>query len=234
MSFMGRFGLGRWWHGRHVRSFLLELDQEATDERMGKLRDALALEVLLRRLRATVDDARTKLRISSGAPAALPTLRQEVGLLLGFLRAVQQAAAAAAECPRPHDAEKMAKSDSAASFAELRRDFEDAIKRNVARQASRGALTRLSQWIEPEWIAACEAGIAQGRSNESKFVDVVCAVGTLQSYHASCPGHDLDPDIMAVFSVLREQEEPFATPADTLEREVRSAIHRGAARLKGA
>jgi hypothetical protein len=124
----------------------------------------------------------------------------------------------------------MAKSDSAASFAELQRDFEDAIKRNGARQTSRGALTRLAQWIEAEWTAACEAGIAQGRSNESKFVDIVCAVGTLQSYQRfRARANDLDVDVMAVFSTLREEEEALrATPAETLEGHVRNTIHREA------
>jgi primosomal replication protein N'' len=230
LSFMGRLSLRKWWHRRRVRSFLSELGQEATAARIGMLRDAIALEVLLRPLRAIVDDARAKLRIACDTPAALPTLRREVELLVRLLHAVQEAAAAAASCHRPRDAEKMAKSDSADSFAKLQRDFEDAINRYVARQTSRGALTRLSQWIEPEWIAVCEAGIAQGRSNESKLVDVVCAVGTLQSYQRfRARANNLDPEVMTVFSILREQEEALrATPADALESKVRDTIHREA------
>jgi hypothetical protein len=44
-------------------------------------------------------------------------------------------------CPRPADAEKMARSGSADVFAHLRRDFEDAIARQGARHASREALS---------------------------------------------------------------------------------------------
>jgi primosomal replication protein N'' len=184
----------------------------------------------LRPLRATVDDARSKLRIQCGDPTPLPTLRREVELLVGLLRAVQKAAAAAAACPRPHDAENMAKSGSPDSFADLQRDFEDAIKRNVARQNSRNALTRLSRWFEPQWIAACETEIAHGRSNQSKLDDIVCAVGTLQSYQRfRSRVSDLDPAAMEVFSILREREQAFReTPADNLEDYVRNTIHREA------
>jgi primosomal replication protein N'' len=230
MSFLGRFSLARWWHKRRVGAFLRELGQEATAARMGTLRDALALEMFLCQPRAIVDDARSKLQVPCGGPTTLPTLRREVELLIEFLRVAQGAAAAAAACPRPHDAARMAKSESATSFVELKRDFEDAIRRNRARQTSRGILARLSQWMEPDWIAACEVGIAQGRSNKSKLVDVLCAVGTLQTYQRfRARANDLDPTVMAVFSVLREQEQTFrATPADALEDQVRNTIHREA------
>ena len=92
-------GLARWWHRRRVRSFLREVGHEATPGRMGKLRDTFALEMLLRPLRAAIDDARGKLRIKCADPTPLPTLRQEVDLLLGLLRAVQKAAAACRRMP---------------------------------------------------------------------------------------------------------------------------------------
>ena len=165
-----------------------------------------------------------------GSLATLPTLRRELELLVGLLRAVQEAVVAAAACPRPHVAERMAKSEFAASFEELQRDFEDAIRRNLARQTSRVSLTRLSQWFEPEWIAGCEVGIANGRSNELKLVDIICAAGTLQSYQRfRARARDLDPAVMAVFSILREQQQDLrALPADALEGQVRNIIHREA------
>ena len=72
--------------------------------------------------------------------------------------------------------------------------------------------------------------IAHGRSNQSKLDDVVCAVGTLQSYQRfRSRVSDLDPAAMEVFSILREHEQAFLeTSADNLEGYVPNTIHREA------
>src|SRR5262249_25569816 len=153
--------LSRWRHRRRLRSFMERVGEKATDTRMEAFRDALALETRLRDLRAKIDNAKLKLRIARSDPAPLPALRHEIDVLIGLLRSVRTATAAALACPRPDDAERMAKSESPTSFAELTRDFEEAIERSISRRACRDALNRLSNWMEPSWIATCEAGIAR-------------------------------------------------------------------------
>jgi hypothetical protein len=209
-SFVGRFSLARRWYKRRMRSFLRELGQEATATHLRHLRNAFALETILRPLRAVVDDARNALRIRCGNPAGLPTLRREVELLVRLVLPVREVVVAAATCPRPLDAEEMAKSESPDAFTELQQHFEDAIARNIAQHNSRDALARLSRWFEQEWITACETGIAQGRSNRSKIEDIISAVETLQAYqHFRSRVTDLDPAVLEVFSTLREHEQAF-------------------------
>jgi primosomal replication protein N'' len=227
-SFLGR--MLRWLPRRRMRRFLRNLGHEPTDERMGAIKEALALERVLRPLRKSVAEAKKKLRMRSGSPVALAGLRKEVNSLIEVLQLVQAAVIAALECPRPTEAERMACSNPPESFPELRRNFEDAIKRHAARQASVAALRRLAQWTEPQWIAGCETCIAQGVSNGETLKRILSAMKTLEPYQRfRVRAKDLDPEVLAVFSVLREREDELrATPAERLEVQVRSIIHREA------
>ena len=113
---------------------------------------------------------------------------------------------------------------------DLRRDFEDAIKRHASRQESRDALTPLLQWFEPDWVAACVARVAQGASNEAALKDVVSAMGTLEPYQRfRARAQALDPGLLAVFSTLRPSDAALrAVPVDQLEAQVRNIIRREA------
>jgi primosomal replication protein N'' len=230
VSAVGRLNPARWLRRRRARAFLRELGEEPTDARLAALRDAIAVEAFLRKRRAIVDEARNTLTIQPSGAATLAALRQEAETLAAWLRVAQAAAAAAAACPRPRDAETMAKSESAASFAALRRDFEDAIRRHAAGQASREALAALAQWMQPDWVAARDAAIGQGASNVAKLVTLRDAMPTLESYQRfRARANDLDSGAIAIFAILRETERSLrAVPADLLEDQVRHMIQREA------
>jgi hypothetical protein len=230
VALAGRLNPARWWRRRRARAFLHELGANPAEVRLATLRDALALESFLRRRRTLLNEVRNTLKIPRRGPATLPALKQDVEVLAGWLRVAQAAAVAAAACPRPRDAEAMAKSASETSFAALKRDFEDAIKRNLARQASRKALAALSQWMTPEWMASCDAVIVQGASNALQLVTLLEAVSTLESYQRfRARTKDLDPGVMATFSILHDVEGSLrAVPPDALEDQVRDMIQREA------
>jgi hypothetical protein len=230
MSFAGRLSPARWLRKRRARAFLRELGDNPTEARMAALRDALAVELFLRKRRQVVDEARNTLTLSRGGAATFAALRQEAETLAGWLRVAQAAAAAVATCPRPHDAEAMAKSESATSFAALKRDFEDAIRRHAAGQASREALAALAQWMQPDWVAASDAAIARGASNIAKLVKLRDAIPTFESYQRfRARANDLDPGAMVIFSILREVEGSLReVPADALTDQVRYMIQREA------
>jgi primosomal replication protein N'' len=230
VSFAGRLSPARWWRKRRARVFLRKLGDDPTEARLMAMRDALSVESFLRKGRKIVDEARRRLSLPRVGLSTLAALRQEVELVVWWLRVTQRAAAAAAASPRPRDAEVMAKSESAMSFAALKRDFEDAIRRNLARQASREALAGVSRWLQPDWIAECEAVIVRGASNASKLVKLLEAVPTLEAYQRfRGRANDLDAGVMAIFSILHEAERSLrAVPAEALEDQVRHMIQREA------
>jgi primosomal replication protein N'' len=96
--------------------------------------------------------------------------------------------------------------------------------------ANREALAGVSRWLQPDWIAECEAVIVRGASNASKLVKLLEAVPTLEAYQRfRGRANDLDAGVMAIFSILREAERLLrAVPEDALEDQVRHMIQREA------
>jgi hypothetical protein len=189
-----------------------------------------ALRQSLRQVEVSPDEVRNTLTLPPSGAATRAALRQEAETLAAWLRVAQAAATAVAACPRPCDAEAMAKSESATSFATLKRDFGDAIRRHAAGRISREALAALAQWMKSDWVAACEAAIVRRASNASKLVKLQDAVPTPESYQRfRARANDLDPSVMTIFSILREAERSLrAVPAEVLEDQVRHMIQREA------
>jgi hypothetical protein len=229
-SFIGRISFSRWRHKRRLHSFLKRLGEETTESRVGALRKALDLEFKLRGVRAHIGNVKLQLRIAPRDPAALSVVRQELEMLVQLLSSVQKAAAAALACPRPTDAERMAKSGAATSFIELKQDFETALKRSFSRKTSRAALERLSQWIKSEWITDSETRIAEGLSNEPQLAALIGAVGTLESYQRfRVRASEISPNALNVFATLREQQEELEKiQGEGLEDQFRRIIKREA------
>lgn len=229
-SFAGRLAPVRWWRRRRVFGFLGRLGEEAMEARVAALHDALAFEVFLRRGRDVVDDARSRLALPPQTPPTVAAVRQQAEALSAQLSVVQAATAAVAACPRRRDGEAMARSEAGDAFAALQRDFEDAIRRNLARQASRAALAGPSQWLQPAFVAACEAAIARGACSETEVVGILDAVPMLSAYQRfRARATDLDAGVMAVFAILRGIAAPLrAVAADRLEHQVSNIIGREA------
>jgi primosomal replication protein N'' len=225
-----RLNLLRWMQKRQVRSFLREMGDGTSDDRLKALRDALRLETRLRPLRSTINQIRKSLRLQSSQQVSAGSLRRELDSVITVLRPIEVAVAASMACPRPVDAEKMARSGSADAFAHLRRDFEDAIARQGARHASRQALSRLSQWIETTWIAVCAKAVSRGASSAELLQGIVSAVETLEPYQRfRARAQEIDPAALAVFALLRGHADALRQiPSGRLEKHVRDTIHREA------
>lgn len=230
-SFFGRLSPARWQRRRRVRAFLAGHGEESTDERMAALRGALELETHLRPIRRSVREARGQLALSTPeVPASLKVLRREVDSLLAMLRPVQTAVAAALACPRPEDAEVMARSGSLDGYLLLRRRFDSAFTRHSAREHSRAALARLSQWFQDDWVTSCQAIIANGTPTTAMLQRIAAAMETLEPYlRFRARARGLAPEPLAAFAALRKREEALkALPSASLEGEVRRIIHREA------
>jgi primosomal replication protein N'' len=225
-----RLNLLRWMQKRQVQSFLREMGDGTSDDRLKAFRGALRLETRLQPLRSTINQIRKSLRLQSSQQISAGSLRRELDSVIAVLRPVEVAVAASIACPRPVDAEKMARSGSADAFANLRRDFEDAIARQGARHASRQALSRLSQWIETTWIAACGKAVSRGASSAELLQGIVSAVETLEPYQRfRARAQEIDPVALAVFALLRDHADALRQiPSGRLEKHVRDTIHREA------
>jgi hypothetical protein len=231
VSFFGLLNPERWLRRRRVRTFLTGHGEETTDERMAALRNALELELQLRPLRRSMKETRESLGLPGpDAPASLKVLRREVDGLLAMTRPVQSAAAAALACPRPREAEEMVRSGSLDGHLLLRRKFDSAFARHAARERSRTALARLSQWFQEEWISSCRSNIDKNAPTTAMLQSIIAALGTLDSYQRfRARARGLDPEALALFAALRKREEALkAMPSAHLEHEVRRIIRREA------
>ncbi|MGZ3458627.1 MAG: AAA domain-containing protein [Archangium sp.] len=198
---------------------------------MTALRQALDLEARLRPLRRALADAREQLRLDVPTAAApLRTLRREVDELLGMLRPVQTAVAAVRACPRPTEAEAVARSGAPEAFGRFREQLETAFARHAARPQSRAALAPLAHWFEASWMAECERHIAQGTTALERLEAIVGSLGTLepfQRFRARARG--LDPESLAVFAALRSRADALdALAPERLSEEVRRIVRREA------
>jgi primosomal replication protein N'' len=220
----------RWRKKRRVQSFLRQIGDSPSDDRLGAFCNTLRFESRLRPLRVAINRTRTSLRLPSSQQVSAERLRRELGSLIVLLRPVEVAVIAAMACPRPADAERMARSGAVEAFTRLQRDFEDAIARHRARHASRETLSRLAQWMEPTWIAACAEAISRGASSADLVQGIGSAVRTIEPYQRfRARAQEIDPASLAVFAVLRGRADALRrVPPSSLEKQVRDTIHREA------
>ena len=230
-SFWGRLSPSRWQRRRRLRAFLVSHGEEPTEPRMVALRQAFALELRLRTSRRAVAEVRESLRLEAQqTPSSLRMLRREVEDLLILLRPVQTAIAAVRACPRPAEAEEMARSGEMEGYRRLQGAFDAAFTRHAARARSSAALNSLSRWFQAGWIADCERGIAHGRSAPEKLLGIVQELGTLEAFQRfRVRAKGLPPDSLAVFAALRGVESALrGLPTEALEEQVRRIIRREA------
>lgn len=193
--------------------------------------DLLKLEHETRPLRAKLHQVHEALRSQPPLhPSPLNVLVEDTKKLLNSLLIVERASAAVLACPAAELAEQTVRQATEAAYSGLHATFEGACARHEARQRSRGALSVLSAWLEPGWLAECETAIERNSPTARLTAPLVAAFQALAPYQRvrMRMGRSSE-DAVRVLSQLRQSESLLNTlPTSDLDGVVRKTIRREA------
>ncbi len=230
-SLLGRLNPLHMRAKRRVVQFLSSLGEQRAASRVVSLRDAAGLELRLRALRQRVGSLREILRLPE--PDKMPTLMDlahDVRSILAILGPVASACEAVFSCPRPAEAEAAASAANPKSFLALRRQFEAALARYDAREASKAALQAMAGWLNDDVVARVQAVIDSNGESPATLGKIAGALGTLEAYQRfRVRVSQLKPELLQCFRVLRKHEIALrVVRRSDLEEVVRRSLRREA------
>lgn len=221
-----------WWiRARRLRDILSTLGLPAGRESAALLDDAAELELVLRNPRAAL--GRHFEKLFGRVPAldvSAAKLAEFAGSLHAFLSGLRGHNALIDRSPARVDLDRILSSGSFAEFTGFFDRGDRALSRNVGREASRAALSDLSNHFDELWLGSRRSAIDKGRSNEGAVESILQALPALVDYmeyrarasRLSAKGH-------AVFAELRRREnELSAMPPEELDRCIRATLRREA------
>ncbi|MGO8847120.1 MAG: AAA domain-containing protein [Methylocella sp.] len=181
VSFFSRLNPFRSKHKRRSAAFLAEHGRGTSEAQLISLRDALALEAELRKLRPKIDDALRELYgVEHQDPTSLETLRFQCTAILSALCATEAIAMAISGCPNVQDAAIAARTGTRKAFESLILAFEDSLRRHAAIENSLKALAPLGEWFQEGWLTDCHAHITHDAATDDLVQQIIDALTTLR------------------------------------------------------
>jgi primosomal replication protein N'' len=237
-TFFQRLSPARWVASSRRRKLMKTSELSSESD----LADALARELRLRPLRVRLHEAMNDIgEVADIGPLRIPQLLEAAREKIGDLASVEKLIRSLEMHPNREQAFAMARAADAQAVATLLRRMLQGLDRHAAREASKLAVGRLSQWLNEQFVHQCLTAIELDDSNASRVVPLIKALPLLvpyQRFRARVP--QMSEETMEVFShlaLVRSRLEQVDTV--DLESVVRSIINTEArlawkARLEGA
>jgi hypothetical protein len=230
-SFLSRLSPARWSARRRTRAFLAGLVQPADDNALRNAPAVLDAELRLQVLRTALHRVHASLGLEVRAsPVSAGELRRTVIALEGTMSAIGDTADAVLACPAREDAVRAAKDASTASIEAFLDAYAHAFKVFDACIVASDALSSLSRWFTPDWLAQCAGRMASGASTGDLMDSIRDALPTLPPFQRfRARAAHFDADAITVFAALRAHGSSWEQIAPT-EREglLRRTIRREA------